>query len=196
MELFNTDSETFLSILFSIIPFTVWAGFLSLALFSPLDKLFESLRGQSFSLAKLLLIASFFVSGPFLIILGIIILVLRYKKASPSQRASIDNKLQVLKEQAQRVKAKTEQLSSSEFEKQIPDFLKAKLSKESKPTEKSMSAALRPSTSLKQDNGIGRAFLLIILLVILGFSYWLWDNENFQSELQKVKEDSLGLIDQ
>lgn len=194
MDLLNINSENFFSLIFSLIPLFIWGGFLSWAIFASLEKLLEKLRGKSFSWPKFFLIASFFVSGPFLIILGIIILIVRYKKASPEQKASIDNTLRVLKEQAQHLKEKTQSLSPEEFDAQLPDYLKERIS-ETKPSEKSMQAAISPEQGFKQDHGIGRAILLVILIGILGLSYWIWKSDLFPAKVESIRSDSPQLLD-
>lgn len=194
MEIFNSNPETFWGLLLSGIPFFIWIGFLYFALFSPFDTLLKALRGKPFSWPKFFLIASFFASGPMLLILGIVILVFRYKKASPEEKAHLDNQLKVLKEQAQHLKEKTQNVSPEIFGEQLPDFLKEKLP--SKPSEKSMQAAITVQSSpFKQDHGVGRALLLVILFIVLGFSYWIWKSDIFQIEVNKSTNPSRNLID-
>ena len=170
MEIFSIDTSSWLGIFASIVPLAIWGYFLVLVSFTPLEKIFKALKDKSFSRFKILLIASFFVSGPVLIILGVVILIVRYQKLPPSKKALFQNEFKVLQEKAMALKEGAQNIETSDLDKKLPDFLKEKTTK---PSAKSMNAAISGPT-MKNDHGIGRAIILGIMILVLVVGYWIW----------------------
>ena len=166
-----------LATLIAFIPFITWGWGLFYMFKTPLEKILDDFKKDSKAKIKWLIIPAFFFGGPVLPVIGIVTFMIRYQKSTGSERARLDTRFKDIKNKAKKVSSHLERKGG--LKNATYGLLPGLIKSSEKPTTSSMKAAISAPPGIKQDNGLGRAIMLVVFILIVFGAYYAWKSGVF-----------------